>query len=130
MTKKIIVALMEIVGPDKVKWVSATGMTISEQIQLFKSANIIVAPHGAGMTNMLWTRSGTSVVQFPMNPNTDNCFGYLAVALDLDYWIIPQLNSFYYGQFGKLDELALRAIINVLETILHEKGIKQPRLPS
>jgi len=115
---------MDLVGPDKVEWILATGLSVKEQIAIFKEATIIVAPHGAGMTNMVWTRPGTSIVQFPMNPNTDNCFGYLAIGLDLDYWIVPQINSYYYGQFGGLDEIGLRAVVNVLETILDEKGIK------
>eukprot|EP01124_Arcella_intermedia_P030060 TRINITY_DN6492_c0_g1_i1.p1 TRINITY_DN6492_c0_g1~~TRINITY_DN6492_c0_g1_i1.p1 ORF type:complete len:641 (+),score=156.36 TRINITY_DN6492_c0_g1_i1:44-1966(+) len=122
--RRIVVAMMDLVGAENVEWLFTAGLSVTEQIELFKSATIIVAPHGAGLTNMLWSRPGTSVIQFPMNPNTDNCFGYLAMALDIDYWIVPQINSYYYGQFNALDQLGIRAITNVLQTILKRKNIK------
>ena len=40
--------------------------SIDEQIRLFKSASVIVSPHGAGLTNLLWCDPGTEVIE---------CFG-------------------------------------------------------
>eukprot|EP01126_Amoeba_proteus_P040586 TRINITY_DN4333_c0_g1_i3.p1 TRINITY_DN4333_c0_g1~~TRINITY_DN4333_c0_g1_i3.p1 ORF type:complete len:545 (-),score=82.13 TRINITY_DN4333_c0_g1_i3:49-1683(-) len=119
--RTLLIRLMEILGPSNVHWVLLEGQSIKSQIKLFLNTTIIVSPHGAGLTNMLWTRPGTSVVQFPMNPNTDQCFGYLARALDLDYWLIPQLTSYYYGVYGHLDDVAMNAVVDVIQTIVREK---------
>jgi len=83
-----------------------------------------VAPHGAGMTNMIWMRPGTSVVMFPMKPYNDNCFGALAMSLDLDFWAIPQIHSYYYGVYPEMSANGLDAVINVVQTILTERRIK------
>lgn len=36
---------------------------LAEQIGLFKNAKVIVAPHGAALTNLLWCEEGTQVVE-------------------------------------------------------------------
>eukprot|EP00479_Gromia_sphaerica_P012351 TRINITY_DN6489_c0_g1_i1.p1 TRINITY_DN6489_c0_g1~~TRINITY_DN6489_c0_g1_i1.p1 ORF type:complete len:103 (-),score=4.50 TRINITY_DN6489_c0_g1_i1:222-488(-) len=38
---------------------------------------------------------GSSVIRFPMKPDVDRCFGHMAAALDLNYWTIPNVTSFY-----------------------------------
>ncbi|MBR8827299.1 MAG: DUF563 domain-containing protein [Gomphosphaeria aponina SAG 52.96 = DSM 107014] len=54
-------------------------MTFAEQVGLFAAAKIIVTPHGAGMTNLVFCSQGTQVVEF-FSPR------YLRT----DYWIITQ----------------------------------------
>ena len=39
-------------------------MSLDEQIALFSQAKLIVAPHGAGLTNMLWARNATILELF------------------------------------------------------------------
>jgi len=39
-------------------------MTLDEQISLFSQAELIVAPHGAGLTNILWAKNATIVELF------------------------------------------------------------------
>lgn len=38
-------------------------LSISEQASMFSSARYIVAPHGAGLTNLLYTRPGTKLIE-------------------------------------------------------------------
>jgi len=42
---------------------SLSGMPISEQIKLFSTAEVVVAPHGAGLTNIVYMNEGASVVE-------------------------------------------------------------------
>ncbi len=54
-------------------------MSVAEQIALFACARAIVAPHGAGLTNLVFCQSGTKVIEI-FSPN------YLRT----DYWMISQ----------------------------------------
>ena len=59
------------------------------QVALMRETAVLVAPHGAGLTNMIFCPPGTHVVEladlgFP-NPN----FYALASAMGLSYWLIP-----------------------------------------
>lgn len=60
-------------------------LSLAEQIDLFASAECVVAPHGAGLTNLLWCCPGTRVLEL-FSPNYVNvCFWALANQLGLDY---------------------------------------------
>lgn len=59
-------------------------MEFAEQIRLFASAEIVVAPHGAGLTNLLFSE-GVSVLElFPENDIRPHYF-YLATAMNHEY---------------------------------------------
>jgi len=54
-------------------------MSVKEQAALFAAAKIIVAPHGAGLTNLVFCTEGTKIVEF-FSPR------YLRT----DYWMVSQ----------------------------------------
>lgn len=59
-----------------------------EQVRLMSETAILMAPHGAGLTNMMFCQPGTQVVEiadlsYP-NPN----FYALACAMGLGYWLV------------------------------------------
>jgi hypothetical protein len=63
-------------------------LSFKEQIQIMQEARVVVAPHGAGLTNILFCGPDTHVVEiadldFP-NPN----FYAIAAAMDHNYWIV------------------------------------------
>jgi capsular polysaccharide biosynthesis protein len=60
-------ALMARLGGLGFERVSLTGMAVREQIQLFADAATVVAPHGAGLTNVLFCEAGTTVIEL-MSP--------------------------------------------------------------
>ena len=43
--------------------VTLTGMGIKKQIELFSAASHVISTHGAGLTNLLWCRPGTKVIE-------------------------------------------------------------------
>ncbi|MGJ3263627.1 MAG: glycosyltransferase family 61 protein [Salinarimonas sp.] len=60
----------------------------AEQARLMSETAVLLAPHGAGLTNMIFCRPGTQIVEiadlsFP-NPN----FYALASAMGLGYWLV------------------------------------------
>ncbi|MCT7955216.1 glycosyltransferase family 61 protein [Laspinema palackyanum] len=64
--------------------------SLSEQIELFATANCVVAPHGAGLTNLIFCPKNTKVLEI-YSPN------YVSVS----YWNISnQVGLDYYYLFG------------------------------
>jgi capsular polysaccharide biosynthesis protein len=60
-------------------------MTWSDQIVAFCSAREIVAPHGAGLANLVFCERGTRVVELFNSEYVNPCFWRLAAVRGLDY---------------------------------------------
>lgn len=54
------------------------GMTVEEQCRHFSSAEAVVAPHGAGLTNLIFAPSGTKVVEIYPPTWVNPCYWVLA----------------------------------------------------
>lgn len=64
-------------------------LTFSAQVVLFNQASIIVGPHGAGLTNMMFLKKNAKVVEIRAeNDRKNNCYFALASTLDLQYYYI------------------------------------------
>jgi hypothetical protein len=60
-------------------------MTLKEQIRVFSQAKTIVAPHGAGLSNMIWRTENCRVVEIFTPECLNDCYARLAVQLGFDY---------------------------------------------
>jgi hypothetical protein len=61
-------------------------LSFAEQVRLFAQAEIIVGPHGAGLTNMVWAPPGCKVMEV-QHPDYVNVMYYmLAEVLQQRYW--------------------------------------------
>lgn len=58
--------------------ISMDGKTLQEQVKIFSSAEAIVAPHGAALTNLLFIQPGTTVIELIPHGFVNNCFYVLA----------------------------------------------------
>jgi capsular polysaccharide biosynthesis protein len=66
--------------------VNLENMSVSEQANIINSSQVIVAPHGAGLTNIVFANPGTTVIEI-FSPNYINCCYWLvAQAMQLKYW--------------------------------------------
>lgn len=77
--------------------------TIFEQFKIFQSAKIVLGPHGAGFSNILFCQKNTKIVEFfPKNYYPPHYF-YLSGALGLVYYgFIENGDSFetHYSNVG------------------------------
>ena len=65
--------------------VFAENHTVAEQRAIFASSSVIVAPHGAGLSNIIWAPSDAALVEiFPYTMFND-CYARLARTLGLEY---------------------------------------------
>lgn len=62
-------------------------MSLQDQIDLFRSAKIIIGPHGAGLVNLMFCPPGTKVLELFPDPILygGTCYWSLATAKGLDY---------------------------------------------
>lgn len=82
---------------------------------------MILGPHGAGLTNMIFMPTGSSVIKFPMLPEIERCFEYMAAALGLVYGEVPGLVSHHAGHYV-LDKTTLASAVHVVgEAVLTQR---------
>ena len=62
-------------------------LTTDEQLSVFKFANIIVSPHGAGLANLMYCDPGTKVLEIFAGLNKHDFF-ILAASFGLDYFYL------------------------------------------
>lgn len=68
-------------------------LSVADQLALFSDASLIVAPHGAGLTNLLFTRPNTLVLEmFPFGP-INQCYRVLASTMESRYYCLQEDRS-------------------------------------
>jgi capsular polysaccharide biosynthesis protein len=55
--------VVEALSPLGFRWVVLDGMALRDQVALFSRARCVVAPHGAGLANLVFSPPGTRVVE-------------------------------------------------------------------
>ncbi len=76
-------------------------LSLAEQVRLFRDAAVIVAPHGAGLTNMIYSKSATVVEFFSSNYPGRNHYRLLAASMGHDY------GNLFFGKKFRQDELQI-----------------------
>jgi len=67
------------------EFVQLEKLPVGEQMQLFAEAKYVIAPHGAGLTNLLWCQPNTKVIEFQRRTMlSKKVYPILAHHLDLD----------------------------------------------
>ncbi len=61
-------------------------LSIKEQITLFKNAKEIIAPHGAGLINSIFSRNSLKIIElFPKTRNLDSAYYFYQASLSFDH---------------------------------------------
>lgn len=63
-------------------------LSFLEQVAVLRSAKVVVAPHGAGLTNLVWCDTKTKVLEIFSRDYVNVCFWSLCQEADLDYYYI------------------------------------------
>jgi hypothetical protein len=87
--------------------ISTEGLTIREQVALFAEARVVVAPHGAALSNIAFASARASVIEISSGELFENCYRRMAACLGLDYqWVhVPGEPE---APFGRADDAWVR----------------------
>jgi hypothetical protein len=66
--------------------IALTGRTLDEQINLFRNAEIVVSPHGAGLSNVVFCEPDTRVYELLPHDYVNGCFNLQARAAGAAYY--------------------------------------------
>jgi capsular polysaccharide biosynthesis protein len=68
------------------KLIKLSTLSFEEKIKLFHCAEVIVSPHGAGLTNLIFCNPGTKIVEMFTPTYLIPCFHIISNHMDLDYY--------------------------------------------
>ena len=68
-------------------------LSFSEQVGLFQQAEQIIAPHGAGLANLIWCQPGAKVVEFFSPQYLPECYWVIAKQIGLSYGYVVGENK-------------------------------------
>ena len=85
-----------------------------DTINLFKNANIVISPHGAGLSNLIFSNNNTTVFEFIPEDNPNLCYYHLCRLKNISHYIIPIENYSGNGQFRVNIDNLLSNIIKLL----------------
>ncbi|WP_193556156.1 glycosyltransferase family 61 protein [Paenibacillus ginsengarvi] len=63
-------------------------MPVAEQIKLFASAEIVIGPHGAGLTNLLFCKPGTKVIELFSPNHMHTCYPVVSHHTGLEHYYL------------------------------------------
>ena len=80
--------VLTLLEPAGFEAVTMDGRSVAEQAEMFAGAQVIVATHGAALANLVFSRTGTTVVELMGRNTASNIFASLAWRRGLDYHMI------------------------------------------
>ena len=86
---------------------------LHEHIKMFHRTAVVIAPHGAGLSNLIFCREGTAVVEIGFDSSSgmqlDDMYFQLSLGLRLRYWLIMGRGS-YVGRIDANVDDVLRVV--------------------
>ena len=74
---------------DRVFCFSGSEHSLSSTVEIFSSARVIIGPHGGGLSNNLFLRDGSTVIEFLPAKQPSQFFYILSSCLNHEYWPLP-----------------------------------------
>ena len=92
--------IFRLLEPHGFEFVHAEKCTFADQIAMFANAEAIIAPHGAGLSNLVFCAPGTRVIElFPSM--TMDCYYRLCDDLSLDYTFVKTRQFRFHRRVGE-----------------------------
>ncbi len=76
------------------KLFNGTELSLLEQINIFNKASIVIGPHGAGLTNIMFMKKGSILMEFPVRHAKLLYFKYLALISHIHYYEVKELFTY------------------------------------
>jgi capsular polysaccharide biosynthesis protein len=98
-------------------------ISLSAQIALFAGAEALVAPHGAGLTNLIWCAPQTKILEVFSPLYVNLCYWSIASVVEADYYyllgteeeVVDDVNdSRYFLENISVDPAALEGALDTM----------------
>ncbi len=97
-------------------------LDLVSQWKVMASANLIVSPHGAALSNLIASSPGTKVLEIFQSGINNDCYARLSKALHLDYSFLRA------GLSGSGESVVdVQAVLNAVEQLRNRNGLSSPR---
>jgi len=97
-------------APEGFEVIVAEKLTVAEQIETFASAECVIAPHGAGLSNLVFCRPGTRVIEIISADYRTRLYGDIAADCGLCY---SAIEATPVGRWWELREGSKQMRVNV-----------------
>jgi capsular polysaccharide biosynthesis protein len=97
-------------------------LSLQEQANLFAGSEFIIAPHGGGLSNLMFCRPGTFVLEIFAPDYVNPCYWQMASVVGLQYFYLlgePRGNDFCVMQDIQVDQAKFE---KMLQHFLHSRG--------
>lgn len=94
-------------------------LSVAEQAVLFSQAEVIISPHGSGLTNLVFCQPGTQVIEL-FSPNyVYHCYWWVSNLVGLDYYYLigETLPGWYLHHLIYPQEFAEDIFINIRDLL-------------
>lgn len=100
--------------------IECSKLTVEEQRKLFASASIVIAPHGAALTNIVWMHQRSTLIELLPQQHAYPCFYDMARIIGLNYTAIEctQLDKNDNPLFADI-HVSLDAVKNTLSNMVN-----------
>lgn len=102
--------------------ITLESMTVKEQALLLASAEAVIAPHGAGLTNLVFCSPGTKVIEIFSPHWVKLCYYQVCYCSELDYYYLigetPKANAKFFGR-----DADIIVDIDLLSKLMTKAGI-------
>ena len=88
LNEQAVMGLLETFG---FRSVTLSSMSLDQQIAAFQSCEIVIGAHGAGLSNTVFCRPGTKVVELSAPQYVFGCWFDLAQKCGLDYFLVRSI---------------------------------------
>lgn len=68
------------------KIIAPESLSVAEQVSLFAAAEVVIGVHGAALTNTVFCRPGTKVIEIFAPDYVNPCYRKLSSQVNLEYW--------------------------------------------
>ena len=118
-----VVAALGALGSDAL---DPGALPVDEQLSLFAQAEVVVAPHGAGLTNLVFCQPGATVVELFAPQYVNVCYWNLAATVEglrYRYLVCGDSARLARLQLGVDADITvdIRALIGCVESVLSER---------
>lgn len=119
--------LSEALAPRGIEVLTLANMTVVEQIERFREATLVIGPHGAGLTNILFSKPGTTLFELRQVEYRNDCIRRLAQNVGVHHFSLT-FHEALATEGGDKQWLAdIHTVLKTLDQLASAEGYALPR---